>query len=282
MPEGPEIRTMSDQLRSKILNLTCSHMIMLPKSRYWKAPFFSSCQIQYQDNENHRVYNISSNVVQVLSRGKKIIIELKTLNDTLFRMVSSCAMYGRWSWNQSKYTCLILVFDTFCAFYDDVTNEGLFSICSYPSSEYEHIFKNVGPDLMTEEVTYEIYKRVITNPRIKNLKIMNFMMEQKYLSGIGNYLRAEILYKCRINPYRILGSFNENEIYMLFYYSKTTIWESYQSSGLTIQDYLDLTGNKGVYNCVCYGRESDNNGFKIIKEDDGKQRKITWCPQLQF
>ena len=281
MPEKAEIATMSDQLKAKILNNKCSHMIMLPKSRYWKEPLYSSCQMQYQDNGNHRVYGISSDVTNVSSRGKKIIIEFNTPINTQFRMVSSCGMDGRWSWTQSKYTCLILVFQDFCAYYEDVTNKGYFSICLYPSPEYEHVFKDVGPDLMTEEVTYEVYRRIITNPRIKHLKIMNFMMEQKYMSGVGAYLRAEILYICRISPHRILESLSEQDVYNLFYYSKVIIFETYRCNGLTIQDYLDPSGNIGTYNCLCYGRSVDNNGFQIIKEDDGKSRKITWCPQWQ-
>uniref|UniRef100_A0A6C0BCH9 Formamidopyrimidine-DNA glycosylase H2TH DNA-binding domain-containing protein n=1 Tax=viral metagenome TaxID=1070528 RepID=A0A6C0BCH9_9ZZZZ len=256
----------------------CHYMIMLPKSRFWKEPFYSSINLTYEDKGSHRIYPLSCKVIDVKSRGKKIVIDF----DRSIKMVSSCGMDGRWSWEQSKYTCLIFVFDTFSVYYEDITNKGLFSICLFPSLEYNHIFKDVGPDLMTEEVTYEIYKMIITGPRIGKLKIMEFMMEQKYMSGIGNYLRSEILYKSRINPHRPLCSLSEQDIYNLFYFSKTTIWEAYQSNGLTIQDYLDVSGKNGVYNCLCYGRPIDNNGLQIITEKDKNKRTIHWCPQYQY
>ena len=286
MPEKAEIAIMSDQLQSKLVGNKCSQMIMLPKSRYWREKLYSSCEMPYQDFGTHRLYNINSDCTMIKSRGKKIIIEFNTPINTQFRMVSSCGMDGRWSWEHGKHTCLILIFDTFCAYYDDVTNKGLFSICLYPSLEHEHIFKEVGPDLMTEEVTHDIYKMIITSVRIRNMKIMLFMMEQKYMSGIGNWLRADILYKCRINPHRILCSLSEQDIYNLFYYSKLTIWEAYQNNGLTIQDYLSPDGKNGVHKCLCYGRNFDDNGFQIIKEKDGpeghKGRTIHWCPQMQI
>ena len=32
------------------------------------------------------------------------------------------------------------------------------------------------------------------------------MMEQKYISGIGNYLKSEILYHSGINPHNIISN----------------------------------------------------------------------------
>lgn len=309
MPERAEIALMSDYLNSKIMNLRCDTMVILPKSRYWKEPLYSSMPISYtsgysntlnsndsnntnsnnsNDSNNnltkeiYRLYQISSTVRAVFSKGKKIVIEFVTPINTIFRMVSSCGMEGRWTKEPSKYTCIVLTFGEFNVYYDDITNKGLFSICNYPSPEYDHIFKDTGPDLMTEEVDINVYYTVIRNPKLAKIKIMHFMMEQKYLSGIGNYLRAEILYKARVNPHRTLNSLSDSDVYNLFYYSKVTIWEAYRGNGLTIKDYFDPNGNAGIYRCLCYGRDSDDNGFQIIKEDDGKGRKITWCPSIQI
>lgn len=282
MPERAEIAIMSDQVKSKILGKKINNLVILPKSRYWESPLFSSCEVQFEKHENYKICNIFSLVTLVSSRGKKIIIEFTTPSDKQFRMINACGMDGRFSYEQSKYTCLIFTFDDFYVYYDDVTNKGLFSLCSYPSIEYEHVFSQVGPDLMTDEVTHEIYKTIISKPRVRNMKIMKFMMEQKYMSGIGNWLRSDILYQCRINPHRQLFSLSEVDIYNLFYFSKATIFEAYQKNGLTIQDYLDPSGNKGIYECLCYGRTTDNHGYEIIKENDGSGRKITWCPSIQI
>lgn len=285
MPERAEIALMSDYLKTKMSGLKCDKMAILPKSRYWNEPLYSSMEIS--DNlcyksEICRVYKIESNVQNVCSRGKKIIIELLNSNNETIIMVSSCGMDGRWSNTISANTSIILMFDDFNVYFDDITNKGLFSICKYLSPEYNHIFKDVGPDLMTEEVDVNVYFQVIRNARISKLKIMHFMMEQKYLSGIGNYLRSEILYKARINPHRKLETLSDNDVYSLFYFSKLTIWESYKSNGLTIKDYFDPEGNIGSYRCLCYGRDKDDNGFQIIKEDDDRGRQITWCPDVQI
>jgi len=260
MPERGEIAITSDFINEQIFGKQCNHLIVLPKSKYYnktKLPLYD-----YIHNENQEIYSIMSIITLVTSRGKKMIIEL---NNNV-RFISSFGLHGNWSTEISIWTCLCLTFDNFNVYYNDKSNMGLFDVCLYPSSEYEHVFKNVGPDLLTEEVNFDVYKSIISRPRIKHMKIMEFMMEQKYLSGVGAYLRSEILYRCQINPHRILSDLTEQDVYNLFYFTKVTIWESY----------------KGNTNLLCYNRSVDDNNYSIITEKDRANRTIHWCPSLQI
>ena len=109
------------------------------------------------------------------------------------------------------------------------------------------------------------------------------MMEQKYMSGIGNWLRAEILYKSRISPFRKLSELSDVDIQNLFRDSKHTIMDGFSLNGLTIQDYKDLNGNIGKYECLCYGRNTDNFGNKINNQtQDRTDRRYHWVPELQI
>lgn len=75
--------------------------------------------------------------------------------------------------------------------------------------------KNRGPDPLKENVDF---RKTILNLKNSNLKtnqkpISELLLNQKYFNGIGNYLRAEIVYRLNdINPWKTLSKFNDNEI----------------------------------------------------------------------
>ena len=48
--------------------------------------------------------------------------------------------------------------------------------------------------------------------RYEEKKIGNLIVDQKVISGIGNYLRADILYQSTISPYRTIKSLNEEDL----------------------------------------------------------------------
>jgi formamidopyrimidine-DNA glycosylase len=49
----------------------------------------------------------------------------------------------------------------------------------------------------------------------KDMMIGIFLLEQKYISGIGNYLRSDILYDASISPFRSLTSLSDDNIKIL-------------------------------------------------------------------
>lgn len=290
MPEKPEIAIFTDFLRNSLMGKKLECILITQYSTYYNNDLYSSSPICKNDtfinNINYKLINVSGYLNNVFSKGKKIVLSYNVDINNEFRIVSSCGMTGRWCLIPSKYTSIILVCEGFFVYYEDIDKKGMFSICKYQSNEYNYIFKDVGPDLMTDEVDINVYKNAITNQRIKTKKIMNFMMEQGRLSGLGNYLRSEILYRAGISPHRTLMSLNDNDIYKLFNWSKFVINESYSLGGFTIKDYYTPDGNLGKYKAYCYGRNIDNNGFNIINENDYIERKtarkIYWCPNVQI
>lgn len=271
MPERAEIAIMAEILNKTICGKCCEKIVIMSK---YKKEFYSSINLTYLNHNGTKYINVMLNLISVTSRGKKIIFDLGS-----HRFVSSCGMTGTWNLKPSINTSLVLMFSDINIYYDEKELGGNFSICEYPSENYNNIFKNVGPDLGTDEVTWDIYYYIIKNTR--DIQICDFMLDQKYMSGIGNYLRAEILYHSKINPHRFLSSLNDSEIYSLFYYSKIIIYEAYQNNGLTIQDYLSPDGKRGTYDCKCYGKDIDNNGYRILKDTSRDGRNIYWCPEIQ-
>lgn len=282
MPERAEIAHMANCLHSELINKICDLIIILPSSKFYAKPLHSSCNLQYQFNNdinnNYEYIRINMLLNQVISKGKKIIFDFGTI-----RFVSSCLMEGKWSFIPDNKVSIILKFGDFYVYYSDSRFEGYFSVCQYPSSEYDHLFKGVGLDILVDNITYEMYYNIIRKIKNQNTEICDFLMDQKKIAGIGNWLRAEILYCCRINPHRTLKLLSDQDIYNLLYYSKFIVIDALNKKGLTIQTYLDPYGNKGSYEPLCYGRNFDNNGFQICDtEFDKNNRRIHWCPQIQI
>jgi formamidopyrimidine-DNA glycosylase len=143
------------------------------------------------------------------------------------------------------------------------------------------VLKAVGPDLLSENVSFEIYNEVISQKRIKNKQICSFLLEQKYFSGIGNWVRAEVLYKCRIAPFRTLESLSEDNKKSLHSVSIQILNEAYSKKGLTISNYIDPEGEFGTYNVKIYMKEKDPEGNEIIRSVFSDKRTMHWVPEVQ-
>lgn len=226
----------------------------------------------------------------VQNYAKRIIfIFYDHINKRDIFLLSFLAMEGHWLQIPRKHSAICLHFGHFTKrfnvvekifYYDDVRHQGTLTVCTTPE-EFQKYFKAIGPDYMKGNITYDMYKNKILNSRTAEKQICWWMMEQKFFSGIGNYLKSEILYRCRISPYRLLKNLNENDIQLLYYWSIQIIKESYLKGGLTIATYEDPDGNMGTYQPLVYKQKMDPHNNPIIKETLSDKRTTHWCPNMQ-
>jgi len=155
----------------------------------------------------------------------------------------------------------------------------------------------LGPDLLATALLYsghrpvsgtidpvspEIWLQKLRNPRIPNKQVGDFLMEQKYISGIGNYLRAEILYHAKIRPDRALSSLTHLETETLYRYALKTIVESYSYGGLTIENYWSPDGRRGTFPKQVYGKTEDPYGNPVVTNSTKGDRTVHWVPAVQI
>ncbi len=142
--------------------------------------------------------------------------------------------------------------------------------------------KELGPDWINHEITLEMFTKMITNKRIKNQQIAQFLMEQKRVSGIGNYLKAEILYDCKMYPGKLLNELTEQNISDLYNSIKKIVKLSLSTNGLTIKDYATLDGGVGFFETSVYGKDKDPLGNNVIKEEFKDKRTTAWVREVIF
>jgi len=62
-------------------------------------------------------------------------------------------------------------------------------------------------------------------------------MNQKRVSGIGNYLKCEVLYAAKISPFRKVKDMSVEELMEVYKYMKIIPLASLKAKGVSIRDY---------------------------------------------
>ena len=94
-------------------------------------------------------------------------------------------------------------------------------------------------------------------------------MNQKWFNGVGNYLRAEILYRLNINPFQPANQLTNQDVDLLCTITHLCVRDAYQLGGGQLKDWYNpngLSGDTFKDWVMCYGKLSsmvDKNGRKF-------------------
>lgn len=92
----------------------------------------------------------------------------------------------------------------------------------------------------------------------KKTKIKPLLLDQTFISGIGNLYAAETLFRARIHPERPAASLSDQEKELLFKQIKETLSEAIKHKGSSVDQYVQLSGEYGDY--VKYHKVYDREG----------------------
>lgn len=233
MPEGPEVRIIAEELSSFLVGKKCISLT-----------FRSNFTLHSSDYslENNQ-FELSKTCKSVYSKGKKIIFVFKGI-----RLVSACLMYGRWHFEEVPNWVIRLEYEFGNIYYSDKDRNSLFSIVD--KDNLTRILKDVGPDYF--EIDYDDFDQKISRPKIGSKHIQDFLMDQKEFSGIGNYLKSEILYESELHPQRELQTLTKKEKKKLFRKIKSVMQHSYEECGHTLDSFITPSGRRGNFVCKIY------------------------------
>jgi endonuclease-8 len=77
------------------------------------------------------------------------------------------------------------------------------------------ILATLGPDALPYNRRFEAVECKRRLLRHRDISIGAALLNQAIVAGLGNYLRAEILFACKLNPWRPVDSLNESELQRL-------------------------------------------------------------------
>ncbi len=167
-----------------------------------------------------------------------------------------------------KHNHIKIKFSSFNIIYNDPRRFGFFRLLNN-KIELKNYFQKFGPEATSSKFNYKYIKHKFLNKK-KNIK--SFLLDQNFVSGIGNIYANEILFLSKINPLKLAKKITDKEIRKLVKYSKLVLNLSIKFGGSSIKNFKDMKGISGSFqnNFKVYNREnkicaSKNCKDKIIK-----------------
>jgi len=273
MPEGPEVKIITEGLTHLLSGKTLASLEINAKSRYHKkAP----------DGFTDFTAALPARVVGVRAHGKFIWWEFA--NGWIAWQTLGLA--GGWFLHEKKNSGIQLTTtDGTKLYYDDARHFGTIKFLE-PSSALRETAKKIkalGPDILSQP-HIPVAEYITRFRKYPNHIIGSLLMEQKVMAGVGNYLRSEILFAARVNPHTKVESLTDEQLSRLHSKTYELAEASYRSGGASIQHYSDIHSNKGQFEfqMQVYGRKKTPGGLEILAEKLGKETQTTyWCPSLQ-
>jgi len=143
---------------------------------------------------------------------------------------------------------------------------------------------DLGIDPLSLEFDQKKLEEILSPARGEIKKVL---MEQKFISGIGNIYANEILWEAKIDPFKKAKELKEEETKRLFQAIKKilTLAIKYQGTSAEDEAYRNLDGEKGSYAkfLKVYQKEGEpcfRCGI-LIKRVKNQGRSTFYCPQCQ-
>jgi len=272
MPEGPEIRLAADELARVLINRKTIDVF-----------FGQDHLVKFEERLKGR------KVIDVQSRGKAIL----TMFENDWVIYSHNQLYGTWLTvkrgeipDSNRQLRLAI-------------HNRLGSALLYSASDIDvlhrdklqaHAFlSKLGPDLLSETPSVNELTNRLVDKRFKNKQLAGLLLNQGFVAGLGNYLRAEILLFSGLHPLTKPTQCTPQELRKLASTIISLTLRSYKTKGITNPPSLvRLLKSKGykskeslrfsVYgreNLTCYHCEGK------VKRINAGGRHIYFCPGCQ-
>ncbi len=276
MPEGPELAISRDRIGSLIKGRNILSITLGPVGRFLKK------QPEGYDKIVKKLQAAPAKFEEIHTKGKFMWWSLSFPDDQeMWYMFTTYGMSGQWDLNKSKHTAAMITFsDHLNLFFNDQRRFGTLKFVR-GKKELDKKLSTIGPCILGPEITFESFCKSLQKKQ--HLPICEVLMDQSCVSGVGNYLRAEILYACKINPWQKVSQISNENWSLLFSETLKIANASYQSQGATLYTFKNIDGSSGGAQFLfkVYGENFDPHGFTILREEDSNGRTIHWCPEVQ-
>lgn len=243
MPEGPEIRLAADKIARVIVDRPLVHVEfgLAPLKRFEKRL-------------------TGARVTAIDTRGKAML----TSFDNGLTLYTHNQLYGRWYTTRrprmpdtGRQLRVALYTDTHSALLYSASDIEVLTA----SGLAKHPFLNrVGPDILDPSLTADAIATRLASAKFRNRALGALYLDQAFLAGNGNYLRAEILWAARADPYAKPSQLETATLHAVAKQTLTISRRSYRTRGVTapaqqIKARKAAGMSYGQYRFQVFGRE---------------------------
>ncbi|AZP36422.1 Formamidopyrimidine-DNA glycosylase [Candidatus Annandia adelgestsuga] len=267
MPELPEIENICRDMNKILLN----KLILYTTIRCNKFKKYVSKEIKNIKNKK---------ILDIKRIAKYIIIKIKSGYIVIHLGMSGSLFLCSKNEKISKHDHVDLIINNFILRYNDPRKFGLFL---WSKNIYkEKFFLRLGIDPLNKK--FNLYY-LFNNIKKKKIKIKDFIMNNKFIVGIGNIYSNEILFKSKILPYKISMNINLYECNKLLCSIKYILNKAIKYNGTTIKNFININKKIGNFQkfLKVYKKENKKciNCNFLIKKIIQKGRSTFFCKNCQ-
>jgi formamidopyrimidine-DNA glycosylase len=168
--------------------------------------------------------------------------------------------------------------------YNDVRKFGFIKFIKCKDIEHNAHLKYLGPEPLSARFNFRYFKNYIMS---KERTIKDILMDQKFISGLGNIYVNEILFFSGIRPEKKIKSLSNDEIKKIIKFTKKIILKAIKLGGSSIKDFSSSSGKKGSFqqHFSVYGKKDDKcsnkNCANVITKIVISNRASFYCSKCQ-
>ena len=246
MPELPEVEVVKKSLNRNIKTLTIKKVIIKTKKLRYLINKINLTKLQgkkiinIKRRSKYLIFYFDQKILLLVHlgmTGKFLIKEKNKLKKTSFHDT----IYK----NTSKHNHIIFILNkNKQLIYNDVRKFGFIkTVNSKKLSKNLHL-KFLGPEPLSNNFNLNYFKKRILK---RKRKIKDLLMDQKFVSGLGNIYVNEVLYFSKVNPSKNIFKISLHEIKNIIKFTKIVLKKSIKEGGSSIKNFENSDGKVGKY-----------------------------------
>lgn len=272
MPELPEVETVKEMLKKKVINKRITDINI-----YYKNIIEYPTVLEFENQIKNQ------EIVDVKRRGKWLLFEL-----TDYYLLSHLRMEGKYVFRnisdeieKHEHISIILNEDLELR-YKDTRKFGRMHLIKKDEIYTRKPLNELGLEPWDHNLTIDYLKEKMQK---KSLPIKTVLLDQSIIVGIGNIYDNEILFLSKINPLKKCNELTDTDYENIIINTKEVLEHAIKEGGTTIKSYESAEGVHGKFqqSLNVHGKENDNCpicGTKISKIKIAG-RGTYYCPNCQ-
>ncbi len=235
MVELPEANRIVKSLENRVQGLRIQNVrVLYPKSLKYVSP-------------PHLIRTLTGARITGLGRrGKVALFFLDNAYVLLvsFGMTGKLLLENQSPRNPHQVLSLKLVNGTYLNFYD-ARKFGKVSLSRKQELDHSGLTRNIGIEFDNPALSAGFLASRVERLRKKSIK--EFLLDQRFICGIGNIYANEILFDAKIDPRRLARSLGSSEFRALIKSLRRILHSAIAKGGTTFRDFVDANGAPGNF-----------------------------------
>ncbi len=288
MPELPEVEVVKRSLNKKIQNLII------------KSIKLNTTKLRYRINTKHIKKIIGLKLIKILRRSKFLIF----IFEKNIIMLVHLGMTGKFFFTNNKnkkyktsfyyelnerkdekHNRIIFKFSRGQKLiYNDIRKFGFIKILNKQELHRSLHLKSLGPEPFEKKFNFKYFKDFLAK---RKRMIKDILMDQRFVSGLGNIYANEVLFFSKIKPMKKADSIQDYEIKRVIFHTKRILKIAISFGGSSLKDFSSSDGKKGRFQQYfsVYGKSgeicSNKNCNKRIRKIVIGGRASFYCSRCQ-